>query len=431
MRKRLLISLTLVVLATHLALLAWPGLRDWTMNARIAGLTPRELRFETRHIEPPAPTATAITLPAPEARQPKPSAPQRATAQPPAQSRKAPPVTEPDSLAKVGPTLPVKTVPETTTATNVPSAPSALDGLLDDAPSAEAASAAPTTEPETVASNVPADAAAAPANAPPTPAAGAAAPKGGLPDDDAPPNPGASAEAPNPDQPPAMGSAGYQSPLPPVRPPPSASLQFDAHGSAKGFQYSASAQLQWRSDGITYEAKQEVSAFLVGSRSQTSSGRITAHGLAPQRFGDKARRERAAHFDLDKGRVTFSGNEPEQPITAGVQDRLSIFIQLASLFAAGPERYPVGSTISINVASARATDAWTFVVDGPETVDLPGGPRQAIRLSRKQFKQYDQKAQLWLAPDLHYLPVRIKLTQANGDFADLQLKSATVGAAAR
>lgn len=426
MRKRLLISLTLVVLATHLALLAWSGLRDWTVNARIAGLTPRELRFETRRIEPPAPTTTATTLPAPEVRQPKPSAPKRATVQPPPQSRKAPPVTEPDSLAKVGPTLSVKTAPETTTTTSVPSA---LDGLLDDAPSAEAASAAPTTEPETVANSAPADAAATPSNTLPIPPA--ITPKGGLPDDDALPNPSASAEAPNPDEPPAMGSAGYQSPLPPVRPPPSASLQFDARGTVKGFQYSANAQLQWRSDGITYEAKQEVSAFLVGSRSQTSSGRITAHGLAPQRFGDKTRGERAAHFDLDKGRVTFSGNEPEQPITAGAQDRLSIFIQLASLFAAGPERYPVGSTISINVASARATDAWTFVVDGPETVDLPGGPRQAIRLSRKQFKQYDQKAQLWLAPDLHYLPVRIRITQANGDFVDLQLKSATVNATAR
>lgn len=36
---------------------------------------------------------------------------------------------------------------------------------------------------------------------------------------------------------------------------------------------------------------------------------------------------------------------------------------------------------------------------------------------------YDQKAELWLAPDMGYLPVRIKITQANGDFADLRLRS--------
>ena len=32
-------------------------------------------------------------------------------------------------------------------------------------------------------------------------------------------------------------------------------------------------------------------------------------------------------------------------------------------------------------------------------------------------------AELWLAPDMGYLPVRIKLTQANGDFADLLLRA--------
>jgi hypothetical protein len=42
-------------------------------------------------------------------------------------------------------------------------------------------------------------------------------------------------------------------------------------------------------------------------------------------------------------------------------------------------------------------------------------------LQRLPRKDYDQKAELWVAPALGYLPVRIKLTQANGDFADLQL----------
>jgi hypothetical protein len=32
--------------------------------------------------------------------------------------------------------------------------------------------------------------------------------------------------------------------------------------------------------------------------------------------------------------------------------------------------------------------------------------------------------ELWLAPELGYLPVRIKQTQANGDFADFQLRDA-------
>ena len=73
--------------------------------------------------------------------------------------------------------------------------------------------------------------------------------------------------------------------------------------------------------------------------------------------------------------------------------------------------------------SARSADRWTFTVEGPETLDLPAGPTPALKLLRLPRKDYDQKAELWVAPRLGYLPVRIKLTQANGDFADLLLRA--------
>ena len=129
---------------------------------------------------------------------------------------------------------------------------------------------------------------------------------------------------------------------------------------------------------------------------------------------------------MDKGQITYSGNDEPQAASAGVQDRLSIFLQLASMIAAGPERYPPGTLIHINVTSARTTDVWTFAVDGPEALELPAGTRQTIRLTRQPRKRYDQVAHLWVDPAMQYLPVRIRISQANGDFADLQLQSATV-----
>lgn len=201
-------------------------------------------------------------------------------------------------------------------------------------------------------------------------------------------------------------------------------LKFNATGSVKRFHYSANASLQWQTDGKRYQARQEVSAFLIGSRAQTSTGRVDLNGLVPQRFGDKTRSERVAQFDATPNRVDFS-NGNTSPVTPGVQDRLSIFIQLASMFAAAPERYPPGTAIRVNTASATSTALWTFVVDGPEKLDLPEGQRETIRLTRKQLSGDDQKAQLWLAPELNYLPVRIHLSQPDGDFVDLSLQSAT------
>ena len=421
MRLRPLALLTIAVLAAHGALLAWPAAQEVLRKARITGATPKELRFETRQINAalPAPAPAAPLPPTPSKPALRSQSAPKATDALKTLAQKAPTQQSPVSGAVVGPVfrptdsdIDPATLPASAT-------PSALDHLLDDASNSES-SAAEAHTPST-----------APAGAV-TPAVASNATTPTAAEDDPPANTADSA-APataEPTAPLGIGSAGYSAPLPPVRIPPSATLQFAAQGSAKGFQYSAKAQLRFKTDGLTYQAQQDVSAFLVGTRTQTSTGRVTAHGLAPQRFGDKARSERAAHLDPEKGRITYSGNDPEQPISTGAQDRLSIFLQLASMIAAGPERYPIGSIISIKVTSARAADVWTFVVEGPETLELPAGPRTTIRLARQAYKRYDQKAQLWLAPDMQYLPVRIRITQANGDFADLQLQSAIVDGAA-
>ena len=218
-------------------------------------------------------------------------------------------------------------------------------------------------------------------------------------------------------------SAG--APPPPVRMPAPTRLAFDVNGQAKKFAYSARAELLWQHDGNRYEARQEISAFLVGTRTQRSVGTVTEQGLLPEKFSDKSRSEQAAHFDYAKGRVTFSANTPDAAAGPGVQDRLSLFIQLGAMLAADPGRFVPGTQITLTTVSARSADRWTFTVEGPETLDLPAGPTPALKLLRLPRKDYDQKAELWVAPGLGYLPVRIKLTQANGDFADLLLRASS------
>lgn len=413
MRQRPLLLLTTTVLAAHVALLAWPGMQEMLRTARITGTTPKELRFETRQItpEPPAPPAPAAVAPVAAAPTPPKAAPPKPAPPPPkVEPQKAPPEQAPESLAVVGPT-------QTISRPSKPQNP-ALDSLLDNADSTESASEAALAKEAEEEHESDAPVPGSTESSLPTLAAGAKAA--------AAEEPAAASAGHTPEAPSGIGSPGYNAPLPPVRVPPSAVLQFEAKGAAKGFQYSAKAKLSFKTDGLSYQAKQEVSAFLVGSRAQSSSGRITPHGLAPQRFVDQARKERSAQIDTAQGRISYSGDNEAQPASAGVQDRLSIFLQLASMIAAGPERYPKGSSIAINVTSASSTDVWTFVVEGPETLELPAGSKQTLRLSRQPRKHQDQSAHLWLAPDMQYLPVRIRLEQANGDFADLQLQSAEV-----
>ena len=71
----------------------------------------------------------------------------------------------------------------------------------------------------------------------------------------------------------------------------------------------------------------------------------------------------------------------------------------------------------------RDADTWAFTVGELETLNLPMGEIKAIRVARDPRREFDQKVEAWFAPSLNYWPVRIRLTQGNGDFVDQLLSS--------
>ncbi len=206
--------------------------------------------------------------------------------------------------------------------------------------------------------------------------------------------------------------------------PDAALLKYQVQGKAKGFDYWASAELLWKQDGQDYQARLEVSAFLLGSRVQTSQGSLGAEGLMPTRFSDKTRSELAAHFQRDKGIISFSANSPDAPLLKGAQDRLSVVLQLGALLAGDPTRFPPGTMLSFQTVSQREAEVWQFLVEKEELLQLPIGDVSAIKLNRKPRRDFDQHIELWFAPSLGYLPVRLRITNANGDMVD-QLLSET------
>ncbi len=200
--------------------------------------------------------------------------------------------------------------------------------------------------------------------------------------------------------------------------PDSAKLKYQVQGQAKGLNYWASAELNWLQNEKEYEARLEVSAFLLGSRTQVSKGVLGPEGLMPTRFGDKSRSELAAHFQRDKGIISFSANSPDAPLLKGAQDRLSVVLQLSSLLAADPTRFPLGTMLSFQTVSQREAEVWQFLVEKEELLQLPYGEMNAVKLNRRPRREFDQHIELWFAPTLGYLPVRLRITNANGDVVD-------------
>ena len=200
--------------------------------------------------------------------------------------------------------------------------------------------------------------------------------------------------------------------------PEPARLKYEVRAEVKGISLSLNGELLWQHDGKTYNSRLEFSHFLLGSRMQTSKGTLGPQGLEPIRFGDKVRSEVAAHFDRSGNKVTFSANTPDVPLTPGMQDQLSAVLQLSAMLGGEPQRYPAGTQIPFEAIGPRSVESWTMVVGNTEKLTLPGGEVSAIKLSRGAVGPYGNRAEIWLAPSMGYLPVRIRLTEANGDVAD-------------
>ena len=200
--------------------------------------------------------------------------------------------------------------------------------------------------------------------------------------------------------------------------PGSIRLKYNVVATKGSLNFNARSELLWQQDGSNYDLRLEVSAFLLGSRVQTSTGRVTSAGLAPTRFADKVRTEVAAHFERDRQLVIFSANTPQIALLAGMQDQLSVFIQLGAMIAGAPAKYPAGTVLVFETIGPRSGEKWVLTVGEEEKLNLPGGDLAALKLTRSPRGEYDQTLEFWLAPQWGYLPARIKLTEKNGDYAD-------------
>jgi len=205
--------------------------------------------------------------------------------------------------------------------------------------------------------------------------------------------------------------------------PGSVTLDFEATGqSGASPQRGVFGELVWLQDGSRYDGRLTLKAVFFTLLNWHSTGRIGPSGLEPERYSESRKSEVASHFVREQGQIVFSNNAPPVPLLAGAQDRMSVMMQLGGLLAASPGRYPAGTRISVQTVGPRDADVWVFVVGDEEKVSLPAGEYVTRKLTRNPRREFDRKLELWLAPAYGYLPVRIRQTEPNGDFADAQLR---------
>lgn len=216
-----------------------------------------------------------------------------------------------------------------------------------------------------------------------------------------------------------------------VNPPPSAELEYDVQAMRKGQEWYGTGLFRWEAAGDRYTLTGEASIsflFKITVLNFKSEGAINALGIAPDLYSEKPWRKALTntHFQRESKSISFSASTATYPYEGGEQDRASIMWQLAGIGRGDPSQYAAGTVFNIVVAGARDAEAWGIEVIGQEEIDTPAGKMMAWRVVRAPREgSYDQKIEIWLAPEREWYPVKVRYTYANGDHLDMSLTSVT------
>jgi hypothetical protein len=107
-----------------------------------------------------------------------------------------------------------------------------------------------------------------------------------------------------------------------------------------------------------------------------------------------------------------------------MQDAASQFVQLTWLFTTQPQLLTVGQHIELPLALTTKVDRWVYDVIDKVTLDTPAGPVETFHLrpTRERPSRRNLVADVWFAPSLQYLPVRLLIRQDEQTYVDLTIE---------
>lgn len=144
---------------------------------------------------------------------------------------------------------------------------------------------------------------------------------------------------------------------------------------------------------------------------QKSEGVITEQGLRPAtylyQYGKNPDKAQKATFDWQAKTLVMEtgGRHKTAELTDGVQDLMSFMYQF--MFT------PPLQEMHLAITNGKRLKTYDYSFDGEETLETAMGALRCMHIV-KSSGDGEEKAEVWLAADYHYLPVKISKTEKDG-----------------
>ncbi len=202
-------------------------------------------------------------------------------------------------------------------------------------------------------------------------------------------------------------------------------------GYYRGKMY-GNARVQWQRQQNRYQVRIDLRMALFIGVSLISQGEVSDTGLTPRIYEEQFPASlRGVTFEA--GLVRFQDGRQELQVP-GLQDTASQFVELGHRFSSGRETLKVGSEVRVWLARPQGMALWTYDVIAKETLATPElGPVSAFHLRPRPIANPSGPitAEIWFAPSLQYLPVRIRISLGADNFVDLLVDHIEQAAQAR
>jgi len=144
---------------------------------------------------------------------------------------------------------------------------------------------------------------------------------------------------------------------------------------------------------------------------QRSEGQVTKQGLKPTtylyQYGKNVDKAQKATFDWQGKTLNMAVGSRKQTVELqeGTQDMMSFMYQFMFV--------PPLQQMQLTVTNGKGLKVYNYDFEGEETLTTQIGPMRTLRIG-KHNSDSDEKTELWLAADYHYLPVKISKTEKDG-----------------
>jgi len=222
-------------------------------------------------------------------------------------------------------------------------------------------------------------------------------------------------------------AAAASGPVQPARDwPPSTRLTYTLTGLYRNGPLYGHAQVDWRKQELHYQVEFNFSVTPWFDQRMFSDGQIGDEGLEPTHYEETRKlplappRIRKLEFEEDEVVLASGTRVPRLPQS---QDPASQFVQFVWLFTTHPEWLREGQVIGFPLALPNVLRNWQYRVGAVETLHMPFGSIEAVHLTpiivNRRPNEYP--FEIWTAPTLQYLPVRIRVLLDESNYAELNL----------